>query len=88
MAARFSKTYYTAKTTPFLQNVFGNHIVGHRFWSPRSPDPTSPEFFVLGFFKERVYNNNTRSLEDFKHNNEGVLTNKLIDMLQKKTRNG
>jgi len=76
-------TYYTANTaTPFLQNVFGDHIVGQGFWPPRSPDPTSPEVFLLGFFKERVYSNNTRRLEDFKHNNEGTMTNKLLDMFQ------
>jgi hypothetical protein len=43
----------------------------------------SPEFFLLGSFKERVYSNETRSFEDFKHNTEGALTKKLLDVLQK-----
>jgi hypothetical protein len=77
--------YHTAKTaTPFLQNVFGDRIVGHGFWPPRPPEPTSPEFFLLEFFKERVYSNKTRGLEDIKHDTEGALTNKLLDVLEKK----
>jgi len=39
------------------------------------------------FLKERLYNNNTTSLEDFKHNNEGILValiNKIFYKLQGK----
>jgi hypothetical protein len=35
---------------------------------------TSPDFFLWGFLKERVYRNNTRNLEDFKHTNEVTIT--------------
>jgi hypothetical protein len=59
-------------TTNVLQNVFGNRIIGHGFWPPRSPGLTSPDFFLREFLKERVYSNNTINLEDFKHKNEGT----------------
>jgi hypothetical protein len=38
------------------------------FWPPRSPDLTSHELLLLGFLKERVYSNNSVSLEDLKPN--------------------
>jgi len=74
-------------TTDVLQNVFGNRIIGHGFWSSRSPDLTSSDFFLWDFLKERLYSNNTTSLEDFKHNNEGILValiNKIFYKLQGK----
>jgi hypothetical protein len=87
-AAHFSKTgwFTILRTQQYLscRKVFGDRIVGPGFGPPRSPDPTSLEFFILGFFKERVYSNSTGSLEDFKYNTERTLTNKVLDMLQKK----
>lgn len=70
----FLANFHTANTTTdVLQNVFVNRIIGHGFCPPRSPGLTSRDFFLWGFLKVRVYNDNTRSLEDFKHNIEATI---------------
>jgi hypothetical protein len=44
-------------TTALLQNFFGECIVGRGLWPLQSPDLT-PDFFLYGFLKGRVYSNN------------------------------
>ena len=45
----------------FLQNFCGDRIARLGFWPPRSPDLTSPDFFLLGSLQERVYSRNSRN---------------------------
>jgi hypothetical protein len=65
----------TANATALLQEFFDKRIVGRGLWPPRSPDLTPPDFFLLGFLKERVYSNNPGSLEELKHNIEQTVAN-------------
>ncbi|KAJ4445889.1 hypothetical protein ANN_12575 [Periplaneta americana] len=37
-------------------------------WPPRSPDLTTPDFFLWGYLKDRVYATRPQTLEDLKHN--------------------
>jgi len=90
MGQLVSANFHIANTTTdVVQNVFGNRIIGHGFWPPRSPSLISPDFFLREFLKERVNSNNTRSLEDFKHNNEGTTAGidqqNLLQVAKKKT---
>jgi hypothetical protein len=62
------ETAQTAKTTAFLQGLFGYRTVCHGLWPPRSPDSTPPDFFLFGLLKDRVYCNNSRNMEDRKPN--------------------
>jgi hypothetical protein len=64
-------TAHTESTKPaLLQEVFGECIVGRGLRPPRSPDVTSPDFFLSVFLKEIVYSNNPQSWEELKHNTE------------------
>jgi hypothetical protein len=63
-------TTHIAKTTAFLQDFFGDCIVGRSLWPPQSPDFTTPDFFLWGFLTRRVYSHNLRSLENLKYNRE------------------
>lgn len=62
------ETAHTAKTTTFLQGLFGYRTVCRGLWPPRSPDRTPPDFCLGGFLKDRVYRNNPRNMEDRKPN--------------------
>jgi hypothetical protein len=76
----------TATTTAFLQEFFGDGIVGCGLWPPRSPDLTPPHFFLWVFLEERVYSCNPRSVEDRKRNTEQAvpaLTNRLLEKFKK-----
>ncbi|KAJ4431390.1 hypothetical protein ANN_19987 [Periplaneta americana] len=37
-------------------------------WPPRSPDLTTPDFFLWGYLKDRVYATRPQTLDDLKHN--------------------
>ena len=37
-------------------------------WPPRSPDLTSPDFFLRGYLKSKVYVNKPRTVEELKDN--------------------
>lgn len=48
----------TAAVLSFLQNTFGNRVLSRNAdvqWPPRSPDLTSPDFFLWGWLKSVVY---------------------------------
>jgi hypothetical protein len=68
-------TAHTANITDLLQEFFGERIVGRGLSPPRSPDLTPPCFFLWGFLKERVYLNNSGSLEELKHIYEQTVAN-------------
>ena len=52
-----------------IQSFFGDRVVSKGLWPPRSPDLTSPDYFLWGYLKRRVYQKNTnhRSLESKHH---------------------
>jgi hypothetical protein len=52
-------TTHSVKTTTLLHEFFGERIVGCGHWPTRSPDLTPPHFLLWGFFKEKVYSNNS-----------------------------
>ncbi|KAJ4427421.1 hypothetical protein ANN_25043 [Periplaneta americana] len=37
-------------------------------WPPRSPDLTTPDFFLWGYLKDKVYATRPQTLDDLKHN--------------------
>ncbi|KAK3863612.1 hypothetical protein Pcinc_030638 [Petrolisthes cinctipes] len=65
-------TAHTAKETmQLLRQCFGERIIsryGNVNWPSRSPDLTSPDFFLWGYLKERVYVNKQETLEQLKEN--------------------
>jgi hypothetical protein len=70
-----------------IQSFFDDRIISKNLWPPRSPDLTSPDFFLWGYLKERVYATRPRTLGDLKDN----ITNEIncIDntMFQRTARN-
>jgi hypothetical protein len=60
----------TKTTTAILQDFFSNRIVRFGLWPPPCPDFTPPDIFMWRFYKERVYTNKPKSVEDLKHYNE------------------
>ena len=65
-------TSHTARETiTLLQNIFRNQIISRGCeinWPPRSPDLTSPDFFLWGYLKEKVYKNKPATIEVLKQN--------------------
>ena len=52
-----------------VQNMFPGHLIS-RFgdvpWPPRTPDLSTCDFFLWGYFKSRVYTHKPRMLNDLK----------------------
>jgi hypothetical protein len=78
-----SATAYTAASTMvILHEFFGENVISKILWPPRSPDLSSPDFFLWSYLKE-LYRNNPRDLKQLKMNithaieevNEGTLRN-------------
>ena len=65
-------TLHTAKESmQLLRQYFENKIISHFGdvnWPLHSPDLTSPDFFLWGYLKERVFINKPRTLEVLKEN--------------------
>ena len=54
-----------------LLRSFGDRIIsryGKVNWPSRSPDLTSPDFFLWGYLKERIYVNKPENLKQLKDN--------------------
>ena len=54
-----------------LKEFFGNRITSKNAnfdWPPRSPDLTSPDFFLWRYLKSKVYVNQSQSLRTLKTN--------------------
>jgi len=53
----------------WLQQPFPDRLISRRCdpqWSPHSPDLNTPEFYLWGYFKDRVYGNNPQTIPDLK----------------------
>jgi hypothetical protein len=51
-----------------LSLYFGERVISKGLWPPRSPDLSPPDFFLWGYLKSKVYENNPRTLNDLKEN--------------------
>jgi hypothetical protein len=67
-------TCHTSNATmTLLKQFFDDRIISKNLWPPRSPDLTTPDFFLWCYLKEAVYKNNLRTLVDLKRNIEGAV---------------
>ena len=48
-----------------LDDVFADRTISKTIWPPRSPDLSSPNFFLCGAMKKSVYSNNTHTIDEF-----------------------
>ncbi|KAJ4437880.1 hypothetical protein ANN_13819 [Periplaneta americana] len=51
-----------------IASFFDNRIISRNLWPPKSPDLTTPDFFLWGYLKDRVYATRPQTLDDLKHN--------------------
>lgn len=51
-----------------IASFFDDRIISRNLWPPRSPDLTTPDFFLWGYLKDRVYATRPQTLDDLKHN--------------------
>ncbi|GBM36127.1 hypothetical protein AVEN_179120-1 [Araneus ventricosus] len=57
----------TSSVKQYLVEEFGEQIIGYggfQEWTPRSPDLTPKDFFLLGFLKQHVYATLQPTLQD------------------------
>jgi hypothetical protein len=60
-------TAHTARVSmALLRDVFGNRIISKDIWPPRSPDPTSPDYYLWGATKGAVHKANPHTLLELK----------------------
>ncbi|KAJ4439393.1 hypothetical protein ANN_07515 [Periplaneta americana] len=50
-----------------IASFFDDRIISRNLWPPRSPDLTTPDLFLLGYLKYRVYATRPQTLDDLKH---------------------
>jgi hypothetical protein len=75
----------------FCRNFFGEKLISKGLWPPRSPDLTSPGFFLWSYLKDIVYRSNPRDLKQLKMNitsaieevNEGTLRKVARNMVKR-----
>lgn len=67
----------------FLREFFGERIISKGLWPPRSPDLTSPDFFLWGYLKGRVYKNRPQTLDELKMNIATEIENISVNILNK-----
>ncbi len=64
-------TAHTAeKTMDILAKFFEYTIISKGRWLAKSPDHTPPGFFLWAYFKNNVYRNKSRSVEELKMEEE------------------
>jgi hypothetical protein len=74
-------------TMEMLKQFFDDRIISKHLWSPRSPDITPPDYFLLGYLKQVVYWNHPQTTEDLKQNTEVAISNISQETLKKVVRN-
>lgn len=81
-------TAHTARATlDHIKNLFGERTVSKGLYPPRSPDLSTPDFFLWGCLKDTVYGNNPRTLDDLKTNISEAILSIDKDTLLKVSRN-
>ena len=87
-----SATAHTAASTMvILHEFFGENLISKGLWPPRSPDLTSPNFFLWSYLKDTVYRSNPRDQKQLKMNitraieevNEGTLRKVARNMVKR-----
>jgi len=87
-----SATSHTAASTMvILHEIFGENLISKGLWPPRSPDLTSPDFFLWSYLKDTVHRSNPRDLKRLKMNithaieevNEGTLRKVARNMVKR-----
>jgi len=64
-----SATVHTvASTMEILHEFFGENVISKGVLPLRSPDLTSPDFFLWSYLKDTVYRSNPRDLKQLKVN--------------------
>lgn len=77
-------TSHTANSTiQFLHDFFDDRIISRGLWPPRSPDLSPPDFYLWGFLKDNVYNNNPHTLDELRRNIEDCISNITTATLKK-----
>ncbi|KAJ4434735.1 hypothetical protein ANN_23303 [Periplaneta americana] len=64
----YSMCQRAAKSVGLKPSFFDDRIISRNLWPPRSPDLTTPDFFLWGYLKDRVYATRPETLDDLKHN--------------------
>lgn len=81
-------TCHTSRETmDFLQEFFGGRIISKGLWPPRSPDLTSPDYFLWGYIKSEAFKNNPHSIDELKANITDLITNVSNTTLKKVSAN-
>ena len=60
---------YSQVTLEWLSQCFPQRLVSRcqdPEWSPHSPDLNTPDFFLWGYLKDRVYENNPKTIPELK----------------------
>ena len=68
----------------------GDRLISRRTdfpWPPYPLDLNQPDHFLRGYLKERVYNNNPKTLADLKDNIKSGIMKKPINMIKQKIDN-
>ncbi|PNF19552.1 hypothetical protein B7P43_G18247 [Cryptotermes secundus] len=83
-----SATCHTSNMSMELsESFFPDRVISKKMWPPKSPDLTSPDFFLRGLLKDRVYANKPRTLQDLKDNISAEIRNITEETLQQVTAN-
>jgi hypothetical protein len=83
-----SITAHTATSTmEILHEFFGENVISKGVWPTRSPDLTSPDFFLWSYLKDTVYRSKPRDLKQLKVNIAHAIEEVNERMLRKFARN-
>jgi len=70
-----------------IQSFFGDHVISKGIWPPRSPDLTTPDYFLPGYLKGRVYQNKPRTTDALKANIAEEIQAVTADVLARTSQN-
>ena len=60
-------THSSNESLAWLQQRYPDRLISRRCdpqWSPHSPDLNPPDFYMRGYLKDRVYDNNPQTIPD------------------------
>lgn len=75
------------KSMEHVTSFFADRIITKDLWPPRSPDLTSPDFFLWGYLKGRVYKNRPRTIAELREGISEEINNIGEDTLLKTSQN-
>jgi len=70
-----------------IQSFFGDRVISKGLWPPRSPDLTTPHYFLWGYLKGTVYQNKPRTIGALKSNITEEIQAVTADLLAKTFQN-